>query len=109
MLSNASRPGIERLLITRWVALYKKGFSLKEGQIKSAPNRPFWQRIVYPLIGLILIIVGIVLWITPVVAGFPLIIIGIPFLFAFNSRVENRVRCYMHSVFAAVIKKFKKN
>jgi uncharacterized membrane protein YbaN (DUF454 family) len=81
---------------------------LKEEQIKSAPNRPVWQRIVYSLIGLILIIVGIILWIMPVVAGFPFIIIGIPFLFSFNSRFENWVRRYMHSVFAAVIKKFKK-
>jgi len=55
-------------------------------------SRPLWQRIVLPFIGLILIIIGLLGWLMPIVPGFPLIIIGVIFLFAFSSRLENKVR-----------------
>ena len=34
--------------------------------------RPLWQRMVYPIIGGILIILGVIVWIMPVIPGFPL-------------------------------------
>lgn len=83
-------------------------FSSKESWTISTKIRPLWQRFIYPFVGLILIIVGIILWIIPVVAGFPLIIIGFPLLFCFNLKIENRVRCYMHSLFETAVKKFKR-
>jgi uncharacterized membrane protein YbaN (DUF454 family) len=71
--------------------------------------RPLWQRLLYPFIGAILIILGIILWITPVVMGFPLIIIGVPFLFCFHPRLELWVRRKMHAVRVAIMNKVKKN
>jgi uncharacterized membrane protein YbaN (DUF454 family) len=71
--------------------------------------RPLWQRLFYPFIGAILIILGIILWIMPVVMGFPLIIIGLPFLFCFHPRSELWVRRKMHAVRLAVMNKIKKN
>ena len=60
--------------------------------------RPLWQRVLYPIIGGILIILGIVGWIVPVIPGFPLIIIGIPLVACFNSRLELWMRRKMHNI-----------
>jgi uncharacterized membrane protein YbaN (DUF454 family) len=71
--------------------------------------RPLWQRLLYPFLGAILIIVGIILWITPVVMGFPLIIIGVPLLFCFHPRLEHWIRSRMHAARLAIMNKIKKN
>jgi uncharacterized membrane protein YbaN (DUF454 family) len=70
--------------------------------------RPLWQRLVYPFVGIVLIILGIILWITPVVPGFPLIIIGVPLLFCFNPRFELWGRRKMHAVRQSLMNKFKR-
>lgn len=54
--------------------------------------RPLWQRLVYPIVGLILIALGIIGWLVPIIPGFPLIIIGFPLLFCFHPRIELFVR-----------------
>lgn len=69
--------------------------------------RPLWQRVIYPIIGGIFIIVGIILWIMPVIPGFPLIIIGIPFVACFHPRLELWVRRQMHRIGHAIKEKIK--
>ncbi|MDO8303257.1 MAG: hypothetical protein Q7T18_08445 [Sedimentisphaerales bacterium] len=69
--------------------------------------RPLWQRLVYPLIGVILIILGIIGWLMPVVPGFPLIIIGIPWLACFHPRFELWVRRQMHRIGHAIMQKIR--
>jgi uncharacterized membrane protein YbaN (DUF454 family) len=71
--------------------------------------RPFWQRVIYPLVGMILIILGIILWIMPVVMGFPLIIIGVPLVCCFHPRLEQWVRRKMHTLHQAIKNKLKRN
>ena len=61
---------------------------------KAEVKRPMWQRLVLPILGLLLIAIGIVGWIIPIIPGFPLIIIGIPLLFAFSGRMESKIRTY---------------
>jgi uncharacterized membrane protein YbaN (DUF454 family) len=83
-------------------------------EAKKAPQqcprpRPLWQRLLYPFIGAILIIVGIILWIMPVVMGFPLIIIGVPLLFCFHPRLELWIRRKMHAARQAIMNRIKKN
>jgi len=56
---------------------------------RGAPVRPLWQRIVYPLSGLVLVAVGMIGWLLPVIPGFPLVPLGIPLLFAFSQRWED--------------------
>jgi hypothetical protein len=70
--------------------------------------RPLWQRAVYPIIGIILIITGIIGWLTPVIPGFPLIIIGIPWLACFHPRFELWVRRQMHNIGQKIMKKIRK-
>jgi hypothetical protein len=69
-----------------------KRFSLQEHLAQPAPVRPWWQRIVFPLLGLALIVVGIVGAILPVIPGAPLAPLGFPFLCCFNRRAENWAR-----------------
>jgi hypothetical protein len=69
--------------------------------------RPLWQRVVYPFIGMVLVILGIILWIMPVVMGFPLIIMGVPFLFCFNPRLELWIRRKMHTIRLSLMNKIK--
>jgi uncharacterized membrane protein YbaN (DUF454 family) len=75
---------------------------------QSGRPRPLWQRLLYPIIGFILIILGIILWIMPVVPGFPLIIIGLPLLFCFHSRLEHWIRKKMHTVGQSLKNTFKR-
>lgn len=70
--------------------------------------RPLWQRLFYPIIGFILIIIGISLWIMPVIPGFPLIIIGLPLLFCFHSRLERWMRNEMHTIGQSLKNTFKR-
>ncbi|MBM4103428.1 MAG: methyltransferase domain-containing protein [Planctomycetes bacterium] len=70
--------------------------------------RPLWQRLLYPFIGIILVILGIILWLTPVVMGFPLIIIGVPLLFCFHPRLELRFRRKMHTIRLMMMNKVKR-
>ena len=65
---------------------------LRDRFAKQAPRRPWWQRILLPLVGLVAIVVGFVfLWI-PLAPTSPFLVIGIPFLFCFHPRCENFVR-----------------
>ncbi|MBA3684520.1 MAG: hypothetical protein H0W72_04685 [Planctomycetes bacterium] len=59
---------------------------------EPAPQRPMWQRVLYPFLGLIALVVGIIGWLLPVIPGAPLAIIGIPWLFCFNQRSEQWAR-----------------
>jgi uncharacterized membrane protein YbaN (DUF454 family) len=70
--------------------------------------RPLWQRLIYPLIGIVLIILGIIGWLMPVIPGFPLIIIGIPWLACFHPRLELWVRRQMHRIGHAMMEKIRK-
>jgi len=79
----------------------KKAGDVAEQDIR---HRPLWQRIVYPVLGLILVILGIIGWVVPIVMGFPLIIIGIPLLFCFHPRLEWRVRGYLRSIGQSIMK-----
>jgi len=69
--------------------------------------RPLWQRVIYPIIGGILIIAGLICWVMPVIPGFPLIIIGIPLVACFHPRIELWVRRQMHRIGHAIMKKIK--
>ncbi len=70
--------------------------------------RPLWKRIIYPLVGIILIILGIIGWLIPIIPGVPLIIIGLPLFVCINPRLELWVRRQMHNIGQAVIKRFQK-
>ena len=67
-------------------------------------HRTLWQRIIYPVLGLILVILGIIGWVVPIVMGFPLIIIGIPLLFCFHPRLECRMRGYLRRIGQFIMK-----
>jgi len=71
-------------------------------------HRPLWQRIVYPVLGFILVILGIIGWVVPIVMGFPLIIIGIPLLFCFHPRLEWQVRGYLRRIGQFIMKYLRK-
>ena len=71
-------------------------------------NRPLWQRIIYPLVGLVFIIIGIIGWLMPIVPGFPLIIIGLPWLACFNARFELWIRRHMRRIGQGILKKFRR-
>ncbi|MBN2145162.1 MAG: hypothetical protein JW774_11110 [Candidatus Aureabacteria bacterium] len=71
---------------------------------KKAPDeRPLWKKILYPLIGIGLILMGIVGWIIPVIPGFPLIIIGVPLLFFFNRTYERKAKHLIKKIFSPFI------
>ena len=69
--------------------------SLEQRLAEPAPERPLWQRIVLPFVGLVCVVVGIIGWLMPVIPGAPLAVLGIPFLFCFSRRAEQgcRDRC----------------
>jgi uncharacterized membrane protein YbaN (DUF454 family) len=69
--------------------------------------RPLWQRLVYPLVGVVLVVVGVILWIMPVVPGFPLIIIGVLLCACLHPRLELWVRRQMHVIGHAIRQKVK--
>jgi len=71
-------------------------------------HRPLWQRIIYPVLGLILVILGIAGWLIPIVPGVPLIIIGIPLFFCFHPRFEWRMRGYLRKIGQFIIKCIRK-
>ena len=70
--------------------------------------RPLWQRLIYPFVGIILILLGIILWLTPVVMGFPLIIIGVPLVFCFHPRLELWGRRRIRMMWVKLRKKIKR-
>jgi uncharacterized membrane protein YbaN (DUF454 family) len=72
-------------------------------------TRPFWQRIVYPIVGIICIVLGIVGWIIPVVPGFPLLIIGIPLAACIHPRLELWMRRKMHNITQSIKNKFRRH
>ena len=71
-------------------------------------HRPLWQRVIYPVLGLILVILGIIGWVVPIVMGFPLIIIGLPLLFCFHPRLEWRMRGYLRRMGQFIMKYIRK-
>jgi membrane-bound ClpP family serine protease len=86
--------------------------AVKEKEIKTnepaLQRRLLWQRFIYPVVGLILIILGVILWLLPVVPGFPLIIIGLPLLFCFHPPFELRIRKYLRGIGRFLMKKMRK-
>jgi uncharacterized membrane protein YbaN (DUF454 family) len=70
--------------------------------------RPLWQRVIYPAVGVVLVIFGIIFWLVPVVPGFPLIIIGLPLLFCFHPRVELLFRQHLKRLGRFLMKKLRK-
>lgn len=70
--------------------------------------RPLWKRIIYPIVGAVLIILGIAGWLVPIVPGFPLIIVGLPLLFFFNQRFECCMRGYIRGIGHFIMKRMKK-
>ena len=83
----------------------KNKFSATE---KPSRCRPLWKRIIYPLVGMILIILGIIGWLVPIIPGVPLIIIGLPLFVCISPRLELWVRRQMRDIGQAVIKRFRK-
>jgi uncharacterized membrane protein YbaN (DUF454 family) len=53
--------------------------------------RPWWQRILFPLLGVVLVVAGIIFLFTPIPLAV-LAVIGFPFLFCFNPRIEKKAR-----------------
>jgi len=72
-------------------------------------NRPLWQRVIYPIVGGILVIIGTILWLFPVVPGFFLVIVGLPLLFCFHPRFESLVRRILHNIGSYIMKKIRKS
>jgi uncharacterized membrane protein YbaN (DUF454 family) len=50
--------------------------------------RPFWQRLLYPIAGLVLVLAGVAGCILPIIPGLPLIVAGVPLLCSFHPRAE---------------------
>jgi uncharacterized membrane protein YbaN (DUF454 family) len=75
---------------------------------KIFKERPLWQRIVYPIIGSVLVIIGIVGTLLPILPGFVFIFLGIPLLFRFNYKWECWERRNMHKIIHAIANKSKK-
>lgn len=58
---------------------------------QKVPRRPWWQRIVFPLVGVVLVVTGIIFFFTPIPLAV-LAVVGFPFLFCFHPRIEKRAR-----------------
>jgi uncharacterized membrane protein YbaN (DUF454 family) len=58
---------------------------------QKVPRRPWWQRIIFPLMGVVLVVAGIIFFFTPIPLAV-LAVVGFPFLFCFHPRVEKRAR-----------------
>lgn len=54
-------------------------------------RRPWWQRIVLPLVGFVLVVTGAFFFFTPIPLAV-LAVVGFPFLFCFHPQVEKRAR-----------------
>ena len=87
------------------MAVKEKDTKVKEPALQ---RRPLWQRIIYPVVGLILVILGILLWLLPVIPGFPLIIVGLPLLFCFHPRIEFLFHRYLTGLGRFLMKKIRK-
>jgi Flp pilus assembly protein TadB len=61
---------------------------------KRVTRRPLWERIILPLVGLVLVVIGLVFLVTPIPLAI-LMIVGFPLLFCFHPRVERRARHWM--------------
>ncbi len=64
-------------------------------------RRPLWQRIILPLVGVVLVVAGIFFLFTPIPLAI-LAVIGFPFLFCFHPRIEKRAREWMVSKIEAL-------
>jgi uncharacterized membrane protein YbaN (DUF454 family) len=53
-----------------------------------AKQRPYWQRVLLPFIGVLLCLAGIAGTILPVIPGIPFLIIGFPLVFCFHHEWE---------------------
>jgi hypothetical protein len=62
--------------------------------VRPVPSRSWWQRIILPMCGLVLVVAGIIGFFTPVPLFF-LAVIGFPMLFCFHPRIEKRARLWM--------------
>lgn len=66
--------------------------------LHSRPRpRPLWQRVVFPMLGLALVILGIVGCVFPIVPGIPFLLVGLPLVFCFSHRWETRSRELMQT------------
>ncbi len=63
--------------------------------------RPLWQRLAYPLLGVLLVALGLVGWALPFLPGIPLLIVGLPLLVCFWPRAETHMRGLMKSLHAS--------
>ena len=66
--------------------------ALRERFTGAAPARPWWQRLLLPVVGLVSIVVGLIFLWVPLAPTSPFLVIGIPFLFCFHPRCENAIR-----------------
>ena len=87
------------------VTMKEKDTEVKELALRC---RPLWQRLIYPIVGIMFIILGIITWLIPIVPGFPLIIIGLPLLFCFHQPFELRMRKYLRILGHFIMKKIRK-
>jgi len=74
----------------------------------SYKKRKIGNHFIYPVVGIILVILGAILWLLPVIPGFPLIIIGLPLLFCFHPRIEFLFHRYLKSLGRFLMKKIRK-
>ena len=69
--------------------------------------RPIWQRIVYPFIGTILILIGLLGLILPVMPGMIFVLAGIPLVACIHPKLEYWVKHEMHIAFTKIKEKLR--
>lgn len=82
--SPAMQPGAK----TRMIAKVDRNIDRIEDRVdQPVVKRPWWQRIILPFTGLIMVLAGVVFLFSPVPLAI-LAVIGFPLLFCFHPRIE---------------------
>jgi len=79
-MSSPPRPGL--------ITTMEKNIERMEVQVeRPVVLRPWWERIILPLSGLVLVVFGLVFLFTPIPLAI-LMVFGFPLLFCFHPRIE---------------------
>lgn len=68
--------------------------NVKQHMEKAVQVRPWWQRLLFPMFGLVLILIALASLLTPLPLSL-LALIGFPLLFCYRRRSEARARHWM--------------